>query len=87
MKEKPGPAITCALRKQNILHEAQPQSRPPAKLCRTGRLPRNRTWLHLLRPAEEAVGCHIQGRAAALSSVRREAYIWAHPSTARWRDS
>ena len=39
-EEKPDPTTTGALRKQNLLREASGQSRPPAKLPRTGRFPR-----------------------------------------------
>ena len=71
MKEKPDSAITGALRKQNILREAQGQSRPPAKVCRSGRWPRNRPSRHSSATAEEADG--VAPRPPALPGIRLEA--------------
>ena len=72
MEERPGPATTGALRKQNILREAQRQSRPPGMHRRTGRFARIRLSRSLSATAGEAAGCRIQDHASALPSVRRE---------------
>jgi hypothetical protein len=78
-RSPPSPALS---RMQNILREAQRQSRPPAMLRRTGHFPHTRLSCRFFATVGEAAGCCITDHASTHPSVRRNRKSLGNSSTA-----